>query len=94
MMSETRLPKICDLNFDFNKPVERTAALAWLRVVAPVLTAVERQQLRRCLQALVRDERGEVVIGLPSRKFGGRARRTTLSLSAGVAAWPVALAAA
>jgi hypothetical protein len=94
MMSEPRLPKICDLNFDFNKPVEKRAAFAWLRMVAPVLTAAERQQLRRYLQALVRDERGEVVIVLPSRKFGGRARGTTLSLRAGVAAWPVALTAA
>ena len=59
-MSEPRLPTICDLKFDFNKPVEREAAFAWLRAVAPVLTTVERQQVRQYLQAIRRDQPGEV----------------------------------
>ena len=60
-MSEPRLPTICDLKFDFNKPVEREAAFAWLRAVAPVLTTVERQQVRQYLQAIRRDQPSEVV---------------------------------
>lgn len=60
-MSELRLPTICDLKFDFKKPVEREAALAWLRTIAPVLTNAERQQVRQYLQAVRRDERSEVV---------------------------------
>jgi len=60
LMSEPRLPTICDLNFDFNKSVEREAAFAWLRAVAPVLTTVERQQVRQYLQAIRRDQPGEV----------------------------------
>ena len=58
-MSEPRLPTICDLKFDFNKPTERKAAFAWLRLVSPVLTNGERRQLRQYLQALLGDERGE-----------------------------------
>ena len=61
-MSEPQLPTICDLKFDFNEPTERKAAFAWLRIVALVLTNVERQQLRQYLKALRRDERGECVI--------------------------------
>jgi hypothetical protein len=57
-MSEPRLPTICDLKFDFDKPTERKAAFAWLRLVSPVLTNVERRQLRQYLQALLGD--GEV----------------------------------
>jgi hypothetical protein len=76
-MSEPRLPTICDLKFDFNEPTERKAAFAWLRIVAPVLTNVERQQLRQYLQALRRDERGECVIVLRGRKFGGRSCAAT-----------------
>ena len=59
-MSEPRLPTICDLKFDFNKPVEREAAFAWLRAVAPVLTKVERREVRQYLQA-IRHEQCEVV---------------------------------
>jgi hypothetical protein len=61
MMSKPRLPTICDLKFDFNKPVEREAAFAWLRAVAPVLTKVERREVRQYLQAVLRHERYEVV---------------------------------
>jgi hypothetical protein len=61
MMSEPRLPAICDLKYDFSKPGQREAAFAWLRAVAPVLTNAERQQVRQYLQAIRRDERGEVV---------------------------------
>ena len=50
-MSEPRLPAICDVKLDVNKPTERAAAFAWLRHVAPVLTNAERQQVRRYLQA-------------------------------------------
>jgi hypothetical protein len=60
-MIEPQLPTICDLKFDFNKPVEREAAFAWLRAVAPVLTTVERQQVRQYLQAIRRDQPSEVV---------------------------------
>ena len=56
-MSEPQLPTICDLKFDFNKPVEREAAFAWLRAVAPVLTKVERHEVRQYLQAILRHER-------------------------------------
>jgi hypothetical protein len=56
-MSEARLPKICDLKFDFEKPVEKEAAFAWLRVVASVLTNAERHQVLQYLQAIRRDER-------------------------------------
>ena len=59
-MSKPRLPTICDLKFDFNKPVEREAAFAWLRAVAPVLTKVERREVRQYLQA-IRHEQCEVV---------------------------------
>ena len=60
-MIEPQLPTICDLKFDFNKRVEREAAFAWLRAVAPVLTTVERQQVRQYLQAIRRDQPSEVV---------------------------------
>ena len=60
-MSEPRLPTICDLKFDFNKSVEREAAFAWLRAVAPVLTKVERREVRQYLQAILRPEQCEVV---------------------------------
>jgi len=76
-MSEPRLPTICDLKFDFNKPAERKAAFAWLRLVSPVLTNLERRQLRQYLQTLLRDERGECVIVLPGKKFGRRSCRAT-----------------
>ena len=59
-MSKPRLPTICDLKFDFNKPVEREAAFAWLCAVAPVLTKVERREVRQYLQA-IRHEQCEVV---------------------------------
>jgi len=59
-MIEPQLPTICDLKFDFNKPVEREAAFAWLRAVAPVLTKVERREVRQYLQA-IRHEQCEVV---------------------------------
>jgi len=91
-MSEPRLPTICDLKFDFNEPTERKAAFAWLRIVAPVLTNVERQQLRQYLQALRRDERGECVIVLRGRKFGGRScPATSLRSRAGAAGCSVPL---
>jgi hypothetical protein len=61
-MSELRLPRICDLKFDLNKPVEREAAFAWLRAVAPVLTNIERRQVRQYLRAMLHDEQGEVTV--------------------------------
>ena len=61
MMSKPQLPTICDLKFDFNKPVEREAAFAWLHAVAPVLTKVERHEVRPYLQAVLRHKRCEVV---------------------------------
>jgi hypothetical protein len=78
-MSDPRLPPICDLKFDFNKPTERGAAFAWLRYVAPVLTSAERQQVRRYLQAVLRDERGEFVIMLRGKKFCGQSCGATSS---------------
>jgi hypothetical protein len=87
-MSEPRLPVICDLKFDFNKPTERGAAFAWLRAVAPVLTNAERQQVRQYLQALLRDERGEMVIVLRGTKFGGQSCGATSSRAGtGFARW-------
>ena len=61
-MNELRLPRICDLKFDLNKSVERGAAFAWLRAVAPVLTNVERRQVRQYLRAVLRDEQGELTV--------------------------------
>ena len=55
-MSKPRLPTICDLKFDFNKPVEREAAFAWLRAVAPVLTKVERHEVRQYRRSCVMSE--------------------------------------
>ena len=89
-MSEPRLPTICDLKFDFNKPTERKAAFAWLRLVSPVLTNGERRQLRQYLQALLGDESGECVIVLPARKFDRRScRATSLRAPDWVAGWSV-----
>jgi hypothetical protein len=55
-MSELRLPRICDLKFDLNNPLEREAAFAWLRAVVPVLTNVERRQVRQYLRTVLRGE--------------------------------------
>jgi hypothetical protein len=85
-MNEPRLPAICDVKLDFNKPAERGAAFAWLHHIAPVLTSAERQQVRRYLKAVLRDERGEFVIMLRGRKLGGQSRGTTSS-RAGVGGW-------
>jgi hypothetical protein len=85
-MSEPRLPAICDVKFDFNKPTERGPAFAWLRAVAPVLTNAERQQVRRYLRAVLRDERGELVIILRGKKFGRQSCGATSS-GAGVGGW-------
>jgi hypothetical protein len=78
-MSEPQLPAICDVKCDFNNPTERGAAFAWLRAVAPVLTNAERQQLRRYLQAVLRDERGELVVILRGKKFGRQSCGATSS---------------
>jgi len=60
-MSKPRLPTICDLKFDFNKPVEREAAFAWLRAVAPLNLCQHRREVRQYVQAVLRHERYEVV---------------------------------
>jgi hypothetical protein len=78
-VSEPRLPAICDVKFDFNKPTERAAAFAWLRAVAPVLTSAEGQQVWRYLQAVLRDERGELVIILRGKKLGRQSCGATSS---------------
>jgi hypothetical protein len=91
-MGQPQLPIICDLKFDFNEPTERRLAFMWLRTVAPVLTNAERRQVRQYLRALLRDERGEFVIVLRGRKFGGRSYGGT-SRGVGGAGWPVPLAA-
>jgi hypothetical protein len=93
-MSEPRLPKILRPEIRFNQVCRKRGGIRWLHAVAPVLKVAERQQGRRYLQALLRDERGEPVIVPRGRKFGGQSCGATSRSDVGAAAWPVALAGA